>query len=38
MLNMVDFLTNTIHDISSFYDSESKSFTSNSWIQFEIYE
>ena len=38
IVNMVDFLSNTIKDITAFYESEKKSFTSNSWLVLELYE
>ena len=38
MLNMTDFLNHTITDITEFYSSEQKSFSSNSWITVELVE
>ena len=36
ILNMIDFLSTTIHDISAFYESDKKSFSLNSWLVVEI--
>lgn len=35
---MTDFMINTINDITAFYESEKKSFTSNSWVVVNIAE
>lgn len=32
VINMIQFLTNTIKDITAFYESQKKSFSSNSWL------
>ena len=36
LLNMTDFLTNTIQDITELYEEETKGFSSNSWITIEL--
>ena len=38
MLNMTDFLTNTIKEITEYYEAETKGFSSNSWIVIDLEE
>lgn len=38
LLNMTDFLTTTIHDISAFYEAEKKTFNNNSWVVIDLTE